>query len=208
MRSRKSLQLELDGLLIDSGGLTAGVDEAGRGPLAGPMVAAAVILDELQPIKGLNDSKQLAPKRREKLFDEIRARALCVCIAQASVQEIDQLNILQATLLVMSRAVAGLRLRPHRVLVDGNRCPTLPMPVHAIVQGDAKVQAISAASILAKVHRDRLCLELHERHPQYGFAGHKGYPTAAHLAALREHGACVEHRRSFAPVRAVLDEAP
>ena len=188
-------------------GLTkAGVDEAGRGPLAGPVVAAAVILDELQPIKGLRDSKQVGPRTRERLFDEIRARALCCCIAQASVEEIDALNILQATLLAMRRAVDGLRLRPHRVLVDGNRLPVLAMPAEAIVKGDARVKAISAASILAKVQRDRLCLALHEQHPQYGFAGHKGYPTAAHLAALREHGACAQHRRSFGPVRAALGE--
>ena len=187
-------------------GLIAGVDEAGRGPLAGPVVAAAVILDELQPIKGLKDSKQVGPRTRERLFDEIRARALCCSIAQASVEEIDELNILQATLLAMRRAVDGLRLRPHRVLVDGNRLPMLAMPAEAIVKGDARVKAISAASILAKVQRDRLCLALHEQHPQYGFAGHKGYPTAAHLAALREHGACAQHRRSFAPVRAVLGE--
>ncbi|HOX67278.1 MAG TPA: ribonuclease HII [Burkholderiaceae bacterium] len=204
MRSRKSLLAEQLGLGWDSPGLMAGVDEAGRGPLAGPVVAAAVILDELQPIRGLNDSKKLSARTRDRLFDEIRARALCFCIAEASVEEIDRLNILQATLLAMRRAVDGLRLRPQRVLVDGNRLPVLPMPAEAIVQGDAKVQAISAASILAKVHRDRLCIALHECHPQYGFDGHKGYPTAAHLAALREHGACEAHRRSFAPVRAVL----
>ena len=204
MRSRQSLRTEQLGLGWDSPGLMAGVDEAGRGPLAGPVVAAAVILDELQPIRGLNDSKKLSARTRDRLFDEIRAKALCCCIAEASVEEIDRLNILQATLLAMRRAVDGLRLRPHRVLVDGNRLPVLPMPAEAIVQGDAKVQAISAASILAKVHRDRLCVALHECHPQYGFDGHKGYPTAAHLAALREHGACEAHRRSFAPVRAVL----
>ena len=204
MRSRQSLLAEQLGLGWDSPGLMAGVDEAGRGPLAGPVVAAAVILDELQPIRGLNDSKKLSARTRDRLFDEIRARALCFCIAEASVEEIDRLNILQATLLAMRRAVDGLRLRPQRVLVDGNRLPVLPMPAEAIVQGDAKVQAISAASILAKVHRDRLCIALHECHPQYGFDGHKGYPTAAHLAALREHGACEAHRRSFAPVRAVL----
>jgi ribonuclease HII len=188
----------------DAPGLVAGVDEAGRGPLAGPVIAAAVILDELQPIRGLADSKKLSPKTRERLFDEIRAKALCCCIAEASVEEIDRLNILQATLLAMRRAVEGLRLRPHRVLVDGNRLPTLSVPAEAIVQGDAKVQAISAASILAKVYRDRLCEQLHERHPQYGFDAHKGYGTQAHMAALREHGACAEHRRSFAPVRSVL----
>jgi ribonuclease HII len=188
----------------DAPGLMAGVDEAGRGPLAGPVVAAAVMLDELQPIRGLADSKKLGPKTRERLFDEIRARALCCCIAEASVEEIDRLNILQATLLAMRRAVEGLRLKPHRVLVDGNRLPVLAVPAEAIVQGDTKVPAISAASILAKVHRDRLCTLLHERHPQYGFDAHKGYATEVHLAALRQHGACIEHRRSFAPVRAVL----
>ena len=206
MRSKKSSQTEQLGLLFGTPGLIAGVDEAGRGPLAGPVVAAAVILDELAPIKGLKDSKQLTARARERLYDEIRAKALCCCIAQASVAEIDALNILQATLLAMRRAVEGLRLRPHRVLVDGNQLPLLPMPALAIVKGDAKVKAISAASIIAKVHRDRLCLELHARHPQYGFDGHKGYPTPAHLAALREHGASPEHRRSFAPVRAVLPD--
>jgi ribonuclease HII len=185
-------------------GLVAGVDEAGRGPLAGPVVAAAVILDDLNPIPGLADSKVLTARRRDKLFDEIRAKALACCIAEASVEEIDRLNILQATLLAMRRAVLGLRLPPVMVLVDGNRLPVLPMAAKAIVKGDAKVRAISAASILAKVHRDRLCLALHEAHPQYGFAVHKGYPTPEHLAALREHGACPAHRNSFAPVRAVL----
>jgi ribonuclease HII len=146
----------------------------------------------------------LTARRREQLFDEIRAKALCCCIAQASVEEIDSLNILQATMLAMRRAVEGLRLRPHKVLVDGNRLPVLKVPAEAIVRGDSKVKAISAASILAKVFRDRLCQELHALHPQYGFDGHKGYPTPAHLAALREHGACPEHRRSFAPVREVL----
>lgn len=204
MPSRKSFRLEQLGPGWDRPGLVAGVDEAGRGPLAGPVVAAAVILDELQPIKGLGDSKAISARRREALFDEIRARALCCAIASASAEEIDRLNILQATLLAMRRAVEALRLLPHRVVVDGNRVPVLTMPAAAVVKGDALVPAISAASILAKVHRDRLCLELHERHPQYGFDGHKGYPTAGHLAALRRHGACVEHRRSYAPVRAVL----
>jgi ribonuclease HII len=201
MRSRKSSWAEQLSLGLDGPGLVAGVDEAGRGPLAGPVVAAAVILDDLQPIKGLRDSKQIGARRRERLFDEIRAKALCCSIAQASVEEIDALNILQATLLAMQRAVEGLRLRPHKVLVDGNRMPLLAVPVQAIVKGDAKVKAISAASILAKVHRDRLCLALHEQHPQYGFDGHKGYPTPQHLAALREHGACPQHRRTFGPVR-------
>lgn len=206
MRSKKSSTPEQLGLRFDAIGLIAGVDEAGRGPLAGPVVAAAVILDDLQPIKGLNDSKKLSPARRERLFDEIRAKALCCAIAEASVEEIDALNILQATMLAMRRAVEGLRLKPAKVLVDGNRLPVLKIAAEAIVKGDAKVKAISAASILAKVYRDRLCLALHEQHPQYGFDGHKGYPTPEHLAALREHGACLQHRRSFAPVREVLGD--
>ena len=204
MQSRRFFKPEQLVLDWHGQGLVAGVDEAGRGPLAGPVVAAAVMLDELQPIRGLADSKTLSPRRRERLYDEIRAKALCCCVAEASVQEIDRLNILQATLLAMCRAVAGLRLRPHCVLVDGNRLPALDMPAHAIVKGDAKVQAIAAASILAKVHRDRLCVELHERHPQYGFDVHKGYATAGHLRSLQTHGACDQHRRSFAPVRAAL----
>lgn len=205
MPSRRYSRAEQLGLAFDTpAGLVAGVDEAGRGPLAGPVVAAAVILDARKPIRGLKDSKVLTPLRRERLFDEIHAKALCFCIAQASVAEIDELNILQATLLAMRRAVEGLRLRPSKVLVDGNRLPTLRIAAEAIVDGDAKVRSISAASILAKVHRDRLCLQLHEEHPQYGFAGHKGYATALHLAALREHGACPHHRRSFAPVRESL----
>ena len=204
MPSKKSFKLAELGPDWARPGLVAGVDEAGRGPLAGPVVAAAVILDDLQPIKGLADSKALGPARRERLFDQIRAQALACCIAQASVEEIDALNILQATLLAMQRAVQGLRLRPHRVVVDGNRLPRLAMPAAAIVKGDAKVAAISAASILAKVHRDRLCLALHDSHPRYNFAGHKGYPTAEHLAALRQWGPCDAHRRSYAPVRALL----
>lgn len=185
-------------------GLVAGVDEAGRGPLAGPVVAAAVILDDLRPIAGLADSKKLTAARREALFDEIRAKALCCSIAEASVQEIDELNILQATMLAMRRAVLGLRLKPVLVLVDGNRIPVLDMQAEAIVKGDALVQAISAASILAKVHRDRWCERLHEQYPAYGFAGHKGYGTPAHLTALQAHGACPEHRRSFSPVSQLL----
>lgn len=192
-------------LTWDIPGLVAGVDEAGRGPLAGPVVAAAVILDDLQPIKGLADSKKLTAPRREQLFDEIRAKALCFCIAEASVEEIDRLNILQATLLAMRRAVEGLRLKPVRVLVDGNRLPVLDVLAEAIVRGDATVPAISAASILAKVHRDRWCVELDQQYPQYGFAGHKGYGTAEHLAALRAHGACVQHRKTFRPVTDVLN---
>jgi ribonuclease HII len=205
MRSRRSWRAEQLGLLFEAPGLVAGVDEAGRGPLAGPVVAAAVILDELKPIKGLKDSKQIGPKTRERLYDEIRAKALCCCVAEATVDEIDTLNILQATLLAMRRAVEGLRLKPARVLIDGNRLPVMAIQMEAIVKGDAKVKAISAASILAKVHRDRLCLTLHEQHPQYGFAAHKGYATAEHLAALRAHGACPQHRRSFAPVRESLE---
>ena len=204
MPSRKSFKLEQLGPAWLLPGLVAGVDEAGRGPLAGPVVAAAVILDELRPIKGLADSKALTALRREKLFDEIRARALCCSIASASAEEIDRLNILQATLLAMQRAVLGLRLLPKRVVVDGNRVPSLAMTTAAVVKGDARVAAISAASILAKVHRDRLCVALHAEFPQYGFHGHKGYPTPAHLAALREHGVCPAHRRSFAPVRDAL----
>jgi ribonuclease HII len=203
MRSRKSSTPEQLGLPWAAPGLLAGVDEAGRGPLAGPVVAAAVMLDDMKPIQGLADSKALSPRRREKLYDEIRAKALCCCVAEASAQEIDALNILQATLLAMRRAVQGLRLRPNFVLVDGNRLPVLDMPAQAIVKGDAKVMAVAAASILAKVHRDRLCEQLLERWPQYGFAAHKGYPTSQHLQALRTHGACAEHRRSFAPVRSV-----
>jgi ribonuclease HII len=204
MRSKKFLRAEQAPLIWDAPGLIAGVDEAGRGPLAGPVVAAAVILDDLNPITGLADSKKLTALKRERLFDEIRAKALCCCIAEASVEEIDTLNILQATLLAMRRAVEGLRLKPTKVLVDGNRLPVLDVLAEAIVKGDSKVQAISAASILAKVHRDRWCQELHLQHPQYGFDGHKGYGTAAHLQALREHGATPWHRKSFAPVAEVL----
>ena len=184
--------------------LVAGVDEAGRGPLAGPVVAAAVILDDCHPISGLADSKKLSAARRGALYDEIRAKALCCCIAQASVEEIDRLNILQATLLAMQRAVAGLRLKPGLVLVDGNRLPLLEMRAEAIVRGDAKVAAISAASILAKVTRDRGLEQLDQCFPQYGFARHKGYGTAEHLQALSVHGPCPEHRRSFAPVAQAL----
>ena len=188
----------------DVPGLVAGVDEAGRGPLMGPVVAAAVILDDLHPIKGLADSKKLTALRREKLYDEIRAKALCFSIGQASAAEIDEINILQATMLAMRRAVEGLRLKPAKVLVDGNRIPTLVIVAEAIVGGDALVPAISAASILAKVWRDRWCQEMDLAYPQYGFASHKGYGTAEHLVALQQHGACPEHRRTFAPVARVL----
>ena len=210
MRSRKSLPPlppEQACLPWHPPGLVAGVDEAGRGPLAGPVVAAAVILDDLNPIEGLNDSKKLTAARREALYDEIRAKALCCSIAEASVEEIDRLNILQATLLAMRRAVLGLRLKPVLVLVDGNQLPVLDVQAEAIVKGDSLVQAISAASILAKVTRDRWCERLHEQYPEYGFDGHKGYGTAAHLAALRLHGACEEHRRTFAPVAHVVSIA-
>ena len=200
MRSKKFLHAEQASLAWDTPGLIAGVDEAGRGPLAGPVVAAAVILDDRQPIAGLADSKTLSPLKRARLFDDIRAKALCCSIAEASVEEIDRLNILQATLLAMQRAVQGLRLKPAKVLVDGNRLPVLDVMAEAIVQGDSKVAAISAASILAKVHRDRLCEQWHVQFPMYGFDSHKGYGTPAHIQALREHGPCPWHRRSFAPV--------
>jgi ribonuclease HII len=204
MQSKKFFKAEQATLVWDTPGLVAGVDEAGRGPLAGPVVAAAVILDELKPIKGLADSKVLTALRREKLYDEIRAKALCFSIAEASVEEIDQINILQATMLAMKRAVEGLRLKPAKVMVDGNRLPTLVIVAEAIVKGDALIPSISAASILAKVYRDRWCAEFDKNYPQYGFAAHKGYSTVEHLAALRLHGACPQHRRSFAPVADVL----
>lgn len=185
----------------------AGVDEAGRGPLAGPVVAAAVILAPDRPVKGLDDSKRLKPERRFELAAEIRARALAWAVAEASPAEIDSLNILQATFLAMRRAVARLGTAPQQVLVDGNRCPRFTVPAQALVGGDGRVAEISAASILAKVHRDSLMLALHEDFPAYGFAAHKGYPTPTHLAALRAHGPCPAHRRSFAPVRMLLDAA-
>ena len=201
MRSRKPFKVpEQVPLRFDTHGLIAGVDEAGRGPLAGPVVAAAVILDDRKPIEGLKDSKKLSQKRREHLYEQILAKALCCSIAEATVQEIDSLNILQATLLAMRRAVEGLRLQPAKVLVDGNRLPVLAVRAEAIVQGDARVPAISAASILAKVHRDRLCAQLHAQFPLYGFDRHKGYGTAEHLQALLEHGPTPSHRMSFAPV--------
>ncbi len=207
MRSKAFLRAEQVTLAWDTPGLVAGVDEAGRGPLAGPVVAAAVILDDSRPIKGLADSKKLTARARARLYDQIRANALCCSIAEASVAEIDGLNILQATMLAMRRAVAGLRLKPVKVLVDGNCLPRLDVLAEAIVRGDATVPEISAASILAKVHRDRWCLELDQRYPQYGFAAHKGYGTAEHLLALGKYGACPEHRKSFAPVRAQLVSA-
>jgi ribonuclease HII len=184
--------------------LVCGVDEAGRGPLAGPVSAAAVILDDANPIAGLADSKKLSERQRDLLAPLIRERALAWAVAYANVGEIDQLNILQATLLAMRRAVLALHIQPQQVLVDGLYCPQTGIPSQAIVKGDSKVAAISAASILAKTSRDALMLELHEQYPHYGFADHKGYPTAAHLAALREHGVSVVHRKSFRPVRELL----
>jgi len=181
--------------------LICGVDEAGRGPLAGPVSAAAVILDPSRPIEGLADSKKLSEKQRDRLAPLIRARALAWAVAYAEVEEIDRLNILQATLLAMRRAVEALSIRPQQVLVDGLYCPQTGIPSQAIVKGDSKVAAISAASILAKTARDELMLALHGCYPQYGFDAHKGYPTAAHLAALREHGVSAVHRKTFKPVR-------
>ncbi len=184
-----------------------GVDEAGRGPLAGPVMAAAVMLDPGQPIAGLRDSKKLSAAARGRLADEIRQRAAAWCVAEASVEEIDRLNILQATLLAMQRAVAGLARAPDDVWVDGNRCPDWAWRSQAVVKGDDRVAAIAAASILAKTVRDQYMCRLHEDFPTYGFAHHMGYGTAAHLAALKAHGACPQHRRSFAPVKLVLDQA-
>ena len=204
MRLKKSLALDQKSFDWDIPGLVAGVDEAGRGPLAGPVFAAAVILDDMSPISGLADSKKLSPKKRDLLYDIIKARALCFSVAMASVDEIDQLNILQASLLAMQRAVKGLRLKPMKVLVDGNRLPVLDIRAEAIVKGDSKVASISAASILAKVERDRWCVEIDSQYPLYGFAIHKGYGTSLHLNALKEHGPCALHRSSFAPVAQYL----
>lgn len=183
-----------------------GVDEAGRGPLAGAVYAAAVILDPSRPISGLNDSKKLSEKARERLAFIIKAESLAWSVAYSTVEEIDRLNILQATMLAMQRAVAGLDVKPETIWVDGNRCPAWDYSSRAIVDGDAIVPAISAASILAKTARDAAMLELHERYPQYNFAGHKGYGTAAHLKALKQHGPCPAHRQSFSPVREMLSQ--
>jgi len=188
--------------------LICGVDEAGRGPLCGAVVAAAVILDPTRPIDGLNDSKKLSEKARDRLALLIRERALAWAVAEASVAEIDRLNILHASMLAMKRAVEALTLRPDEVLIDGNRCPDLALPMRAIVQGDALEPSISAASILAKTVRDEQMRELDRQYPQFGLAGHKGYPTAAHLAAIRRHGVPDFYRRSFAPVRKILDNPP
>lgn len=190
--------------VLPEGQLVAGVDEVGRGPLCGAVVTAAVILDPLRPIEGLNDSKKLTEARREELFPIIQERAIAWCIARAEVEEIDQLNILHATMLAMQRAVLGLSIRPDRVLVDGNRCPVLPMPSEPVIKGDARVPAIAAASILAKVARDREMCELDLVYPGYGLSSHKGYATPFHLQALAELGATAIHRRSFAPVRQAL----
>ncbi|WP_017938810.1 ribonuclease HII [Zestomonas thermotolerans] len=200
------MQLGLDFALVEE--LVAGVDEVGRGPLCGAVVTAAVILDPQRPIQGLNDSKQLSEARREHLFDEIREKALAWCIARAEVEEIDRLNILQATMLAMQRAVAGLSVTPMLALIDGNRCPKLQVPAAPVVKGDSRVPAIAAASILAKVSRDREMLELDRQYPGYGIAGHKGYPTREHLEALRRLGPTPIHRRSFGPVRALLEGRP
>ncbi|MCH2219035.1 MAG: ribonuclease HII [Dechloromonas sp.] len=181
-------------------GLVCGIDEAGRGPLAGPVVAAAVILDPARPIVGLNDSKKLSDKKRDALAVLIRENALAWCVAEATVEEIDRLNILHATMLAMQRAVAGLSVRPEHALVDGNRCPRLDMPAEAVVKGDGKIASIAAASILAKTVRDAGMLTLHAAYPQYGFDRHMGYPTAAHFAALEAHGTSPVHRTSFGPV--------
>jgi len=186
-------------------GLICVLDEAGRGPLAGPVFAAAVVLDPKRPIEGLADSKTIGVLRRNRLAREIRERALTWAVASASVAEIDALNILQASLLAMQRAFHALGIRPERALVDGLHCPLLPCPAQAVVRGDASIAQIAAASILAKTDRDAEMVRLHALHPRYGFDRHKGYPTPAHVAALREYGACEQHRRSFAPVRAVLD---
>ncbi len=182
----------------------AGVDEAGRGPLAGPVYAACVVLDRARPIAGLRDSKLLSAAQRERLAQSIRGQALAWSVARAEVEEIDRLNILQASLLAMARAVERLGLRPGEVLVDGNRCPRVAVPVRAVVGGDALVPEISAASILAKTARDAEMLALHALYPDYGFDRHKGYSTSEHLAALGRLGPCPAHRRSFAPVRRLL----
>lgn len=188
-------------------GWIAGVDEAGRGPLAGPVYAAAVILDPNNPIEGLKDSKKLTERARTRLASQIKEQALAWSIAYAEVEEIDRINILQASLLAMQRAVAGLSIIPTQVLVDGNQIPLLAMPAQALIGGDDIEPAISAASILAKVTRDEIMIAMEAKYPGYGFAGHKGYPTAAHRRVLEELGPCAIHRKSFAPVARLLEEA-
>ncbi|WP_330926163.1 ribonuclease HII [Candidatus Sororendozoicomonas aggregata] len=185
--------------------LIAGVDEVGRGPLCGPVIAAAVILDSNHPIDGLDDSKKMSEKKREVLFDTICEKSLAWCTGRADVEEIDQLNILRASMLAMRRAVEGLSVKPELALIDGNRCPSLACPAEAIVKGDSKVAEIAAASIIAKVTRDREMAELDKIYPGYGIAGHKGYPTKAHLQALRSLGPAVIYRRSFRPVRELYE---
>lgn len=196
--------MQKDLLELPDSGLIAGVDEVGRGPLCGPVVTAAVILDPQRPIEGLKDSKKLSEKKRESLAQQIREQALAWCVARADVAEIDQLNILHATMLAMQRAVEGLGVRPDLALIDGNRCPQLGVPCQAVVKGDDQVPAIAAASILAKVARDNEMVELDKQYPGYGIAGHKGYPTPKHLKALAELGATPAHRRSFKPVQQSL----
>jgi ribonuclease HII len=186
------------------GSLECGVDEVGIGSAIAEVYAAACILDPARPIAGLRDSKQLAPRRRTELSFQIQARALDYCIATASLEEIERLNVLGATMLAMQRAVAGLRIKPHLVLIDGNRMPKLPFPARTIVKGDAKIAAISAASILAKVSRDEAIIKYHESFPQFGFADNKGYLTAFHLAALERYGPCAIHRKQYEPVRRML----
>ena len=195
----------MDPELVIPAGRVAGVDEAGRGPLAGPVVAGAVILDPENPIEGLDDSKRLSASRRERLFDEIQEKALAWSVASATVAEIDSINILQATMLAMQRAVDALLPTAEHALIDGNRCPELSCPARAIVKGDSKVAAISAASILAKVTRDREMQLLDIKYPGYGLAQHKGYPSKAHIAALEMLGVTPVHRRSYAPVRKLLE---
>ncbi len=184
--------------------LIAGVDEVGRGPLVGDVVTAAVILDPNNPIEGLNDSKKLSEKKRLALLPEIKEKALAWAVGRCSPQEIDELNILQATMVAMQRAIAGLNVQPELVLIDGNRCPDLPMDAQAVVKGDLRVAEISAASIIAKVVRDNEMEELDKLYPQFGFAKHKGYPTKAHFEAIEQHGVIEEHRKSFKPVKKVL----
>lgn len=199
-----TIATDIERLLLEQGVPYCGVDEAGAGPLCGDVVAAAVILDPANPIEGLNDSKKLTEKKREKLFDEIREKAVDYCIARATVEEIDRLNILNARMLAMSRAIDGLQLPCQHALIDGNKAPETPLATTTIIKGDSLVAAISAASVLAKVQRDREMLVLDEQYPGYGFARHKGYGTAAHMEALQALGPCDIHRRSYAPVKALL----
>ena len=197
-------KVEYPGIIYPNVQYIAGVDEVGRGPLVGDVVTAAVILDPNKPIVGLTDSKKLSEKKLAILFEQINENALAVSVGRCSPEEIDKLNILHATMLAMQRAVEGLSIQPNFVFIDGNRCPDLTMPSEAIVKGDLRVAEISAASIIAKVTRDREMVELDALHPQYGFAKHKGYPTKAHFAAIEEHGVIAEYRKSFKPVKAIL----